>query len=309
MITGKDRIQGMILVLLASMCWGTTGTLQALAPAGAPPLTVGAIRILLSGVILLTWCGWKNRGFDFLRRVKPFALLIGVTGMMGFQFSFFTALRLTGVSIGTMIAIGASPIAAGALGALAEREPLSPRWALSTGVAILGCALLVLGGSSSENISLHWGGVGLSFLAAFCYAVMGLGLKQQGTVLPATEATAVTTGAAIAVGLPVLLLLDSSWIFSPRGAVIAFTLGFATMAFPMSLFTFGLKKIFLRDAYTISLAEPLTACILSAVVLGERLSTVSLAGAGLIFLGILLLPASEEKENGSDSAGDTCKGE
>jgi len=309
MITGKDRIQGMILVLLASMCWGTTGTLQALAPAGAPPLTVGAIRILLSGVILLAWCGWKNRGFGFLREVKPVALFIGVTGMMGFQFAFFTALKLTGVSIGTMIAIGASPIAAGALGALVEREPLSPRWALSTGVAILGCALLVLGGSSSGNISLHWGGVGLSFLAAFCYAVMGLGLKQQGTVLPATEATAVTTGAAIAVGLPVLLLLDSSWIFSPRGAVIAFTLGFATMAFPMSLFTFGLKKIFLRDAYTISLAEPLTACILSAVVLGERLSTVSLAGAGLIFLGILLLPASEEKESGSDSAGDTCKGE
>ena len=308
MITGRDRIQGMILVLSASMCWGTTGTLQALAPVGAPPLTVGAIRIVLSGIILLAWCGWKNRGFGFFRRVKPVALLIGVTGMMGFQFAFFTALKLTGVSIGTMIAIGASPIVAGALGSLVEREPLSPRWALSTSVAILGCTLLVLGGSSG-NVSLHWGGVGLAFLAAFCYAVMGLGLKQQGTVLPATETTAVTTGAAIAVGLPVLLLLDSSWIFSPGGAVIAFSLGFATMAFPMSLFAFGLKKIFLRDAYTISLAEPLTACILSAVVLGERLSAVSLAGAGLIFLGILLLPASEEKENGSDSAGDTCKGE
>jgi len=308
MITGRDRIQGMILVLLASMCWGTTGTLQALAPAGAPPLTVGAIRIVLSGIILLAWCGWKNRGFGFFRRVKPVALLIGVTGLMGFQFAFFTALKLTGVSIGTMIAIGASPIVAGALGSLVEREPLSPRWALSTSVAILGCTLLVLGGSSG-NVSLHWGGVGLAFLAAFCYAVMGLGLKQQGTVLPATETTAVTTGAAIAVGLPVLLLLDSSWIFSPGGAVIAFSLGFATMAFPMSLFAFGLKKIFLRDAYTISLAEPLTACILSAVVLGERLSAVSLAGAGLIFLGILLLPASEEKMGGSDSAGDTCKGE
>ena len=96
------------------------------------------------------------------------------------------------------------------------------------------------------------------------------------------------------IGLPVLLLLDASWILSPRGAAVGFALGFLTMAFPLCIFSLGLRKIFLRDAYTLSLAEPLTACVLSAAVLGERLSVPSLGGVVLIFLGILLLPASQE---------------
>lgn len=290
----RDRIQGITLVLLASFCWGTTGTHQALAPVGTPPLTVGAIRIVISGVILLSWCAFRTGSLAFLKKTNPAALFAGVTGIMGFQFCFFTALKFTGVAMGTMIAIGASPIFAGLLGAVTEREPLSKRWMLSTLVAVSGCVLLVLGGRGG-SIALHWGGVALAFLAAFFYALMGLGLKRQGNFLGAVEATAVTTGAGILVGLPVLLYFDSSWIFTLRGAAIALSLGFATMAFPMSIFTYGLKKIFLRDAYTLSLAEPLTACLLSAFVLGERLSLASMAGAALIFLGLLLLPAPEEK--------------
>ncbi len=127
----KERLYGVFLVLMASMCWGTTGTLQALAPEGAPPLTVGSIRITLSALILLPWCVWRDGGIGFLRRTSLPALMVGVAGLVGFQFSFFTALKLTGVSIGTMIAIGASPMFAGAPGSLVQREPLSARWFVS----------------------------------------------------------------------------------------------------------------------------------------------------------------------------------
>ena len=289
----KERLYGVFLVLMASMCWGTTGTLQALAPEGAPPLTVGSIRIALSALILLPWCVWRDRGIGFLRRTSLPALMVGVAGLVGFQFSFFTALKLTGVSIGTMIAIGASPMFAGALGSLVQREPLSARWFLSTAVAVSGCALLVLGGSSGPML-LDPLGIALAFAAAFFYALMGLGFKMQGATLNDTQTIAVTTGTALIVALPVLFALDSSWIFTRAGLGISFSLGFATMALPMSLFSLGLRKIYLRDAYTISLAEPLTACILSALVLGERLSPLSIGGAALIFCGILLLPVSSE---------------
>ena len=294
MTTDKDRLRGAFLVLLAGMCWGTTGTLQAFAPAGAPPLTIGAVRIVVSGSLMLAWFAFRPGGLLFLRKLDAGALLISVAGMMGFQFAFFTALKLTGVSVGTMIAIGLSPVFAGCLGALAEKEPLSGRWALSTAVAVFGCALLILGGNSGES-AVHPAGAVLALSAAFFYALMGLGLKRQGAFLSSTEATAATTGAAILVGLPVLLLLDSSWIFTSRGAAVALSLGFFTMAFPMCLFIVGLGKIFLRDAYTISLAEPLTACVLSALLLGERLSPVSIAGAVLIMGGILLLPVAREE--------------
>ena len=294
----NERLYGILLVLLASMCWGTTGTLQELAPEGAPPLTIGSIRIALSGLILLPWCAWRDGGLGFLRRTSIPALLIGVAGLTGFQFAFFTALKLTGVSIGTMIAIGASPMFAGALGSLVQREPLTKRWFASTLTAMLGCALLVFGGTSGQMLLDPWG-IALAFFAAFCYALMGLGYQMQGVRLNDTQTIAVTTGTASFIALPVLLALDSSWIFSVRGLAVAFSLGFATMALPMSLFSMGLRKIYLRDAYTISLAEPLTACILSALVLGERLSSISIGGALLIFCGILLLPVASEGGDGT----------
>ncbi|NLK19349.1 MAG: EamA family transporter [Synergistaceae bacterium] len=294
MTINKDRLLGAGLVLAASMCWGTTGILQALAPEGAPPLTMGGIRIFVSGVILLIWRSLTPGGLKFIRLLNGRALLLSVAGIMGFQFSFFTALKLTGVSAGTMIAIGLSPVFAGALGAVAEKEPLSGRWGLSTAVAVIGCSLLVTGGHAGEA-SVHPVGAALALAAAFFYALMGLGLKRQARFVSSTEATTATTGAAILIGLPVLILQDSSWLFSLRGAAIGFSLGFVTMAFPMCLFTIGLGKIFLRDAYTISLAEPVTACVLSALLLGERLSLVSIMGAAMIMGGILLLPVAAEE--------------
>ena len=41
-----------LLVLLAAVCFGTTGTAQALGPSAAP-LTVGATRIAVGGLLLL----------------------------------------------------------------------------------------------------------------------------------------------------------------------------------------------------------------------------------------------------------------
>ncbi len=289
----RERLKGMSMVLLAGLCWGMTGTLQELAPDGAHPLTVGSVRITLSGLILLGYSALTKEGLSFFRKTLLRPLLMGAAGVTGFQFCFFTAIKLTGVSVGTLIAIGAAPMFAGALGAAAEHEPLSKKWLLSTAVAISGCVLLILGGKGG-NIRLHGGGIALAFLASFLFALMGLGLKRQGAALNSVQSATVTMTAAMIVGVPVLLLMGASWVFSPRGASVALALGFLTMAFPLSIFSLGLRKIFLRDAYTLSLAEPLTACVLSAVVLGERLSVPSLGGVALIFLGILLLPASQE---------------
>ncbi len=289
----KERLHGMLLVLLASMCWGTSGTIQALAPEGISTLSMGAVRITMSGTVLLAWCRWREGSLAFLRRASIPALLVTTVGLAGFQFTFFGALRLTGVSIGTMITIGASPVIAGLLGALVEREPLSARWCFSTLVALSGCALLIFGGASGP-IAPDLRGVALAFFASFCYSLMGLGLKMQGRRLTDIQATAAATGLSLIVGVPALLLLNPSWIFTGSGVVLVFSLGLVTMVFPILFFSMGLRKIFLRDAYTIALSEPVTAFVLSALVLGERLSLVSVSGAALICCGILLLPITSE---------------
>ena len=49
----RDRT-AVFMVLGAAVLWGTTGTARALAPAGASPLAVGAVRIAIGGAALMT---------------------------------------------------------------------------------------------------------------------------------------------------------------------------------------------------------------------------------------------------------------
>lgn len=284
----RERRIGVALLLLAGICWGTTGTLQALAPSEAPSLTLGSVRIVVSGAILLVLC-LLRKGPAFLKQTRLAPLTMAVIGMMGYQFAFFSALRLTGVAVGTMIAIGAIPVFGGLIGFLLEKEPLSPRWGLSTAITILGCVLLALAGGGV--LDARGSGIALAFLAAFSTVFMGLGIKRQGAFMAPLEATAVTLAGGALIGLPVLLALDSSWLLTPRGGAVALALGVVTMAVPLSVFAYGVQRVLLRDAYTLALVEPLTATILSAVVLSERLTPLSLAGGALIFLGLLLLPS------------------
>jgi len=47
-------IDGEGLVLAAAVLWGTTGTAQAFAAPGTPPVGVGAVRLAIGGLALLS---------------------------------------------------------------------------------------------------------------------------------------------------------------------------------------------------------------------------------------------------------------
>ncbi len=303
-LTG-ERAKGMVLVLTASMLWGTSGILQALAPAGAHPLTVGSVRSAMAAAAMILYMKWRGDSIGaILKKAPKGPLAVTVTGIMGFQFAFFSALKLTGVSIGSMIAIGTAPVIAGLLGVVFEKEPLTWRWMGSTAVAIFGCFLL-LGGSSSASFTVDGRGVALAVLAAFCFAFLGLGMKRVGSCLSITETATAVTASTLVIAIPVLIYFNPLWIVTLRGFIVASALGVLSEALPMCFFAIGLRKIYLRDAYTLSLFEPLTACVLSAALLGERLGIIPLAGAALIMGGILLLPTSEPQrdENLAPGAG------
>src|SRR5688500_19566468 len=76
-------------VLLAALCFGTTGTAQALGPDGIDPAAVGAARIACGGALLVL--------FALLVRHAPgpawarLPVLTGAAGVAAYQASFFAA--------------------------------------------------------------------------------------------------------------------------------------------------------------------------------------------------------------------------
>ena len=53
MSQSSSSAHGVLLVLIAAMLWGTTGTAQSFAPAGMSPLWVGALRLVMAGLFFV----------------------------------------------------------------------------------------------------------------------------------------------------------------------------------------------------------------------------------------------------------------
>ncbi|WP_416420095.1 EamA family transporter [Priestia aryabhattai] len=56
-----------ILILCAAVLWGTTGTAQALASAEAHSVAIGAVRLAVGGLSLLTACLIQRKNVDVRR--------------------------------------------------------------------------------------------------------------------------------------------------------------------------------------------------------------------------------------------------
>jgi DME family drug/metabolite transporter len=274
-------------VLLASLCFGTTGTAQALGPDGLPPAGVGAARILVGGALLVLVA--LARGGLGALPWRP--LLIAAAAVATYQLSFFAAVSDTGVAVGTIVAIGSAPALAGAIEWGVERRRPTNAWALATALACAGVAMLALAGADA-SISLP--GVLLALCAGASYAGYTLAAKRM---LSGGHAPETVMAGAFGLGalllLPVLLATGASWLATGGGAALAIFLGVVPTAAAYLLFARGLKRLSAAETATLTLAEPLTATMLGVIVLGEHLSAPSALGACLIGGGLVVLAAPE----------------
>lgn len=279
---------GTALVLLAAVLWGTTGTTQALAPAGATPLAVGALRLIVGGAFLLL-LAWGRGRLRWGGRWPAWPTFLAAISMAVYQLCFFAAVSLTGVAVGTLVAVGSSPILAGLLALLIWRQRPSTPWLLATGLAVSGVLLLASGGG---ELAIHPGGLLLALATGLSYAVYVLSSKTLLLYQPPDRATAVVFGLGALCLIPFLFLSDLTWLTQPAGLLVALHLGVVTIGLAYLLFTQGLVKIPAATAVTLSLAEPLTAALLGIFFLGEWLPPAGLLGIALLLAGLLWLARS-----------------
>jgi DME family drug/metabolite transporter len=270
-------------VLLAAVCFGTTGTAQAIGPATSP-VAVGAARIVIGGALLVLIA----RGLHVaLPRRSVTAAGIAV-GVCVYQLSFFAAVNLTGVAVGTVVAIGTGPAAAGALGRVVNGERLTGRWALATVCAAAGVVLLAGDGGGTVEPA----GIALAITAGLGYATCTVLSKRLIAAGSAPEGVmAAGFGGAAVLLVPVLALAGPGFLTSAGGLGLAVYLGAIPTALAYVLFSRGLRSLTSGETATLVLAEPLTAAALGIVALGEQPSVAAGIGAGLVLAGLAVLAA------------------
>ena len=281
---------GALLVLAAGVIWGTSGTTQALAPAGASPTSIGAMRLAVGGAFLMLLA--LMRGGFGAGRWPVFGTLLAGSCVATYQLCFFAAVHRTGVAVGTLVGIGSSPVIAGMLGFIFRGERPGRRWLVATLFALAGCGLLVGGGGTLAADPL---GILLALGAGTSYACYTMAVKGllPGRTPDAVMAVVFCIGAVLL--SPFLFTSDLHWIAAPRGVAVVLYLGVVVTALSYWLFARGLRSVPVATAVTLSLAEPLTASLLGIVLLGERLSPAALCGIPLLFAGLAVLAGSMGK--------------
>ena len=273
-----------LLVLLGAVLWGTTGTAQTFMPQTIHPLVVGASRLAIGGFILLIIL-LVLRKIDF--RNWPWkATIYAAISMAVFQYLFFSSVRLTGVAIGTVVTIGSAPVFSGLIEwFLMKRRPTSV-WLTATILAVIGCSLLFL---NKEGVVVNPIGVAMSLAAGSLFALYTLVNKEVLDYVPAIPAVAVIFSLSAVMLFPFLFLFETEGLLTGRGIGVVLYLGIATTSIAYILFSTGLKHIPSSSAVTLSLAEPLTAALLSVIVVGEQLAGSSWVGIVMLLGGILVL--------------------
>jgi len=318
---------GPAAVLVGAAAWGSTGTAAHFAPPGATASSIGAARIAVGGlgllivavstsanrratVRLLTRAGVPSAGGGGGQPPGPAGgrmaglqagswrtvLVLAAAAVAGYQVCFFTAVRATGVAIGTVVAIGSAPGWAGLLTLLTGGPRPGGRWALATVAAVAGCVVLVTGGRAS---GVSPAGVALALAAGLCYAVYAVAAGRMITAGSAESAVmGLIFGGAAVLLAPVLAVSDTSWLLSFRGLAIVGYLGVVTTVVAYLLYGRGLRTVPVPTATTLGLAEPAVAALLGLIVLHEKLSGAAIAGLALIGLALASMAARPAASRG-----------
>jgi DME family drug/metabolite transporter len=294
-----------LVVLLASVCFGTTGTAQALGP-DASAASVGAARILIGGgalaivALAIHFAGRRNGAIGTSAAPSPgvaprdplpswLIVSLGAAGVLAYQPAFFAGTAANGVAVGTVVALGSAPVITGALDWMLRRRYPGHRWLVATAIATAGVAILASatdsGAAASDPLGLLASlGAGVSYAV---YTLAGKALLDRGWA-PTSSMGALFGTAAIA-SLPLLLATDATWLVSGPGLAMALWLGLVTTTLAYILFGIGLGGLAPATVSTLTLAEPLTAGILGVAILGETLSAGGVMGLVVLAAGIVVL--------------------
>lgn len=303
-------MRSVLLVLAAAVCFGTTGTAQALGP-DADPLSLGAARILIGGgalaavALALHLAGRRDdatgtsvaptSGGRAPRLAPLLAVLVGAAGVLAYQPAFFAGTAANGVAVGTVVALGSAPVLTGALDWAIRRRFPGRAWILATVLATAGVAILAAA-TGTGPAAVDPLGVAASLGAGGSYAVYtlaGKSLLDRGWTPSASMGA--MFGTAAAVSLPVLRSTDVAWLATPDGIAMALWLGLVTTTAAYLLFGAGLKRLTPATVSTLTLAEPLTATLLGVLVLQEQLPPTAAVGLAVLASGIVLLAAASSR--------------
>ena len=289
---------GYLYVSLAAVLWAAAGTAaKFLFNRGITPYQLIQLRVTLAFCGLLLWLAWRKR--QLLKIDARDLLYFGLLGILGIGAAqFFYLFAISKIKVAAAILLHyTGPVFVACYAVVFRRQKLTARSMTALLGTVAGC-FMVVGAYNLDLLSLNRSGIVGGLLAAMAFATYTLfseyGMRKYNpwTVL-----------------LYGLLFATLAWnvLYSPLEAVLQFYapaewiwIAFIAVCgtiLPFGLYFEGIKRIRSTHASITATLEPITAGVISALLLGELLSPLQILGGLLVIASIIGLQWKKKNDD------------
>ena len=294
-----------MLIVLASVCFGTSGPLvKPTMDAGLSPQQVASFRIGVAAVLLLGFVGVTRPRLLRVRRADlPVLFGYGMVGVAAVQLLYFAAVARIPIGVAMLLEF-MSPVLVALWVRFVRRVVLPARMWVGTGLALLGLALVaqVWDGLRLDALGLLFG-IGAALCAATYFlvgehavnAVHPLGLVTWGMVIGAVLIAFMATpwslpGDVLASGATFGGWQVPVWVLLVTCAVVS-------TAFAYLLSINSMRFLPANVVSVVALCEPIVATVVAWLMLGQTLTAVQVLGAVVLLAGATVVQlASRRRE-------------
>ncbi len=283
---------GLLQICLAGVLWGTGGLAVQVVRDHAPlsALTISGWRTGLATLVLLAAAAALGRLGAVRRLLRERSGRVALVGLCtaAYQALYFASVVLVGVTVSTVVSLGLAPVLLVVRDAVVARS--RPRGVLPVAAALVGLVLVGGAGGLGATGPSPALGVLAAVASGTAYAVAtALGEPLARAADPLALTTAATVVGALGL-VPVALLLGGPAATGDPVALVTLAyLGAIAFALAYALLYAGLRTTPSSAAVVATLVEPVTAGLVAAAFLEERLGVVGLVGMALVLSAIASL--------------------
>ncbi|MDX3685155.1 DMT family transporter [Streptomyces sp. NBC_01693] len=301
-VTGLSVGRSLLYLVVAGLAWGTAGAAASLLfrISDLGPLALSFWRcagglVLLAGALALR--PRRPRAAAEPRRRRLVRVLGTGIGLTVFQSAYFAAVEATGLAVGTVVTLGAGPVLIAVGARLTMGERLGAGGLAAVTGALVGLAVLVLGGEPAE---VRPAGLLLAVLSAAGYAAITLLTRWLGRDGAAGDSLS-TSAWAFGIGAVGLLPMAAAEGLVPHtletGHVLWLLVYVAAVptALAYALYFAGAAVVRSATVSVIMLLEPVSAAVIAVTVLRERLTAATVVGTLLLLTAVAGLALAETR--------------
>ena len=276
--TGSDLTSASVKIIITMLIFGSIGLVRRNIPYSSAMIAFfrGAVAVVILVVLRL----FDRSGFD-MPAVRKNLLPLTVSGVfIGVNWILlFEAYRFTTIAVAT-ISYYMAPVFTVIASVFILKEKLTVRKAVCVMVAVIG--MVLVSGIAETGVS-GLKGVLLGMGAALLYAGDVI-INKLVKGVDGRDRTIIQMGAAALAVLPYWLANEnfSSLTFSLQPVIMLFVAAIICTALPYSLYFSAIQHVPAQTAAMLSYIDPVVAVLISALVLGEGMTVLTLAGIVLV---------------------------